>query len=382
MSRGLRIFVPSASALLTDHRPHGEGLIAWDVFSGLADRGHELVVCAREVALGSRPPFETIETGPASRWESVEPLAYARRIDRIYGSRSREGRFDLVHWLFPQGPEEVLFAPGDRVPYVLGPHSLTWPGVTRKPRRPGDVVRLAAGPIFSRAYGRALDEAATVFVSVPEAVSMFPQRHRVKVQVLPFGVDETQFSPTPVPSDPTVLFVGRLDEAKGVRTLVEGFARARAVLGQGRLILVGGGPDAAWVESARDRLALNGSLELRGPVPHSGVAEALHQATIVCLPATGEPFGMALVEAMAAGRAVLASDTGGPKYILRKSTRRACQLVPPDDVPALADALVDLLRDRTRLEAIAAENRRLFEEEFSLRRMLDKLEAKYLELAR
>ena len=36
MSRGLRVFVPSASALLTDHRPHGEGLIAWDVFSGKA----------------------------------------------------------------------------------------------------------------------------------------------------------------------------------------------------------------------------------------------------------------------------------------------------------------------------------------------------------
>jgi glycosyltransferase involved in cell wall biosynthesis len=241
---------------------------------------------------------------------------------------------------------------------------------------------LAAGPIFSRAYGRALDEAAAIFVSVPEAVSIFPQRHRAKVQVLPFGVDETQFSPTPVPSDRTVLFVGRLDEAKGVRILVEGFARARAVLGQGRLILVGVGPDAAWVESARDRLALNGSLELRGPVPHSGVAEALNQAAIVCLPATGEPFGMALVEAMAAGRAVLASDSGGPKYILRRSTLSAGQLVPPDDVPALADALVDLLRDRTRLEAIAAENRRLVEEEFTLKRMLDKLEAKYLEFAR
>jgi glycosyltransferase involved in cell wall biosynthesis len=51
-------------------------------------------------------------------------------------------------------------------------------------------------------------------------------------------------------------------------------------------------------------------------------------------------------------------------------------------VPALAGALVDLLRDRTRLEAIAAENRRLVEEEFTLKRMLDKLEAKYLEFAR
>lgn len=382
MSLGLRVFVPSASALLTDHRPHGEGLIAWDVFSGLAARGHELVVCAREAALRSSPPFEVVETGRASRWESVEPLAYSRRIDRIYRSRSRDNPFDVVHWLFPQGRDEVLFAPRDGVPFVIGPHSLTWPGVTRKPRRPGDVVRLAAGPIFSRAYGRALDEAAVVFASVPGAVSAFPQRHRAKVQVLPFGVDETQFSPAPVPSDPTVLFVGRLDEAKGIRTVVEGFARARTVLGQGRLILVGDGPDAAWVESARDRLALNGSLELRGPVPHSAVAEALRQAAIVCLPATGEPFGMALVEAMAAGRAVLASDSGGPKYILRKSTLSASQLLPPGDVHALADALVDLLRDRTRLEAIAAENRRLVEEEFSLGRMLDRLEAKYLELAR
>jgi glycosyltransferase involved in cell wall biosynthesis len=383
MSTRLRIFVPSSAALLTDHQPHGEGLIAWSVFSGLADRGHEVVVCAREVALRSRPSFELVETGPASRWESLEPLAYARRVDHIYRSRSRAARFDVVHWLFPQGPDEVLFAPRGGVPFVIGPHSLPWPAAARKPSaRPGDLVRFATRPLFSAAHRRALDAAAAIFVSVPAAASIFPERHRAKARVLPFGVDVSRFAPTPVPSDMNVVFVGRLDEAKGVRDLVESFARARMVLGEGRLILVGDGPDTHWIEAARERLGLNGSLELRGPLPHSGVAEILQRARVVCFPSRGEPFGMALVEAMAAGRPVLAADSGGPQYILRRSALSAGQLVPAGDVTALADALVDLLPDRTRLEAVAAENRRLVVEEFSLERMLTKLEAEFRALAR
>jgi glycosyltransferase involved in cell wall biosynthesis len=380
VSKVLRIFVPSSSALLTDHLPHGEGLIAWSILSGLAERGHELVVCARRVALRSRPSFEVVETGYASARESLEPLMYARLVGRIHRTRARSARFDVAHWLFPQGRHELLFAPTDGTPFVIGPHSPEWPAGARTPL-PGDLVRLAARPLFSREHRRSLDAAGVIFVSVPDAASVFPERYRAKTHVLPFGVDARRFAPTPLPSDRTVLFVGRLDETKGVRDVVESFAQARMVLGDARLVLVGEGPDAAWVESARDRLGLNGSLELRGRVPHDRVAEQLQEATLVCLPSRGEPFGMALVEAMAAGRPVLAADSGGPRYILGRSALAARQLVPEGDADRLSDALVELLGDRFGLDALAAENRRLVEEELDLERTLDVLESTYRELA-
>ena len=53
---GLRIFVAHPSALLTDHRPHGDGLVAYGFIRGLAERGHELHVAAEEVDLREPPP--------------------------------------------------------------------------------------------------------------------------------------------------------------------------------------------------------------------------------------------------------------------------------------------------------------------------------------
>jgi glycosyltransferase involved in cell wall biosynthesis len=369
----LRIFVPSAAALLTDHRGHGEGLIAWNLFAGLAARGHELVVCARRVELEQDPPFEVVETGPASRWESIEPLAYSRVVTRVFERRHRRRPFDLAHWLFPQGAAEVLFS-NSAVPLVIGPHSLAWPS-SCAPRRPGDLVRHMSAPLFGRLHRRALASAAAILVSVREATATVPEEFRSKVRVLPFGIDTAAFELAPLPSTATVLFVGRLDAEKGVRELVEAFADVTARISEARLVDVGDGPERAWLEARRHASGLNGSLELLGPVPHSRIADVMKEASLLCLPSRGEPFGMVALEAMASGRPVVAFDLGGPRYLIDHG--RGGYLVRPGDRDGLVDSLVQLLGDRRRLEEMGRYNRRKVEAELSWEKVLDALEEVY-----
>jgi glycosyltransferase involved in cell wall biosynthesis len=382
MARSLRIFVPSAASLLTDHRGHGEGLIASSICSGLAARGHELVVCARHVDLDVKPAFQVVETGPASRWESIEPLAYARRTMRLFQRLGGAQRFDVVHWMFPQGQEEVLFSPLGSAAFVIGPHSLEW-AVASKPTKAGDLVRQAIRPVSMRRHRRSLAAASAVFVSVPEASSLVPPEFRWKLRVLPFGIDTKTFRPTPLPSEPSVLFIGRLDISKGVRELLPAADRIRSELPDVRLRVAGDGPDADWLRSEANRLGVAETIELLGPVPHGEAPSLLAESSVLFAPSRGEPFGMTVLEAMACGRAVVALDEGGPRYLLDGSSNSSAprQLVDASDRDALSDALLNLLRDREGLAAIGDANRQRVEAKFSLEGMLDELEEAYLDAA-
>jgi glycosyltransferase involved in cell wall biosynthesis len=376
-TRLLRIFVPSAAALLTDHRPHGEGLIAWNLLSRLALRGHELVVCARSVDLADDPPFELIELGAASRWESIEPLAYARKAARALARAGGANPFDVAHWIFPQGPHELLFTPAVP-PLVVGPHLRPWPP-RRARARPGDVVRGALAPVVRARHHRTLARASALLASTPEAASTLPGPLRHRVRVLPFGIDESAFPPSAVPDVPTIVFVGRLAREKGIRTLVAAFARVRESLDTARLVVAGDGPERAWVEQQRRQLRLEDVVELVGAVPHSDIPGLLARSSLLCLPSIAEPFGMVVLEAMAAGRAVVADSSAGAAFLVDDA--RGGYLLPAADAQALADVLVRLLADSDRLVAMGRHNRRKVEQELTWDRVLDELEGVYGEAA-
>lgn len=84
---------------------------------------------------------------------------------------------------------------------------------------------------------------------------------------------------------------------------------------------------------------------------------------------------MVVLEAMASGRPVVAVDGPGPRYLVDDG--RGGYLVPPADVPALAEALLRVLDNPARLDAMGRHNRRKIEAELSWRRVLDCLEEVY-----
>jgi phosphatidyl-myo-inositol alpha-mannosyltransferase len=180
-------------------------------------------------------------------------------------------------------------------------------------------------------------------------------------QVVPNGVDVPRFAaaePLPElidPERPLILFVGRLEPRKGLDVLIRGFLRLRVTVPRARLCIVGDGPE-------RDRCQQMVPASIRpdvlfvGRVSHADLPRYHASADVFASPATGgESFGIVLLEAMAAGLPVVASDIPGYRTVMRDG--RQGRLVPSGDGIVLAECLEALIHNERLRGAMADEGR-------------------------
>jgi glycosyltransferase involved in cell wall biosynthesis len=176
-----------------------------------------------------------------------------------------------------------------------------------------------------------------------------------KVHVIDSGVDLARFrhrDPAPLREElgwagegPFYLCVGTLDERKNVVRLADAFATADG----GSLVFAGDGPLRAQLEG-RDRVLLVGR------VSHSRVADLIAASDVICQPSLIEPFGQAVLEALACERPVVATRIGGPAELLTPETG---VLVDPGSVASIAAGLragAELPRPNPAARAIAEEH--------------------------
>ena len=165
-------------------------------------------------------------------------------------------------------------------------------------------------------------------------------------EIIPNGIDFDHFSTKAVPYPKyqdgklNILFVGRLEKRKGLRYLLEAYGNLKWENPNIRLIVVGpGNPDK---ESYRILSSHNlQDVEFVGRVSYDDLPRYYASADIFCSPATGaESFGIVLLEAMAAGKPVIASDIEGFRGVMTHGEQGL--LVPKKDGDALADALSTL----------------------------------------
>jgi phosphatidylinositol alpha-mannosyltransferase len=201
-------------------------------------------------------------------------------------------------------------------------------------------------------------ERIDVRIAVSEAARKFPaSRFPGDYRIIPNGIPVERFAvchDRPKVSG-RVLFIGRAEPRKGLDVLVRAFAQVRERLPHASLVIAGA-TRRQVLEAARNGfrapLDLNG-VEPLGWVEDHEKIEQLGAAEVVCAPSlTAESFGIVLVEAMAAGVPVVASDLPGYRSVLRDGA--AGRLVPPSDPAALAAALVDLLGDAPARRRFAA----------------------------
>jgi glycosyltransferase involved in cell wall biosynthesis len=148
----------------------------------------------------------------------------------------------------------------------------------------------------------------------------------------------------------SVVCISRLSEEKGVQFLPEIVRTVLNEIADVRFLLLGDGPLREELEENTNKYCLNHELLLLGSMDHSDVLNILLNSDVVLLPSLTEGLPLSIIEAMACGKAIVATAVGGTPELIRHEYSGL--LVSPSDPQALADALIKLLKDpvlRTRL---------------------------------
>ena len=156
----------------------------------------------------------------------------------------------------------------------------------------------------------------------------------------------------PTPTDgPTILFVGRHEERKGLEVLIDAMAK----LPSNYTLWIGGdGPDT---ERLTDRAVGDGRIHWLGRLSEAEKVSRMKGCSVFSAPSLhGESFGIVLIEAMAAGAAIVASDIDGYRKVARDGSDAA--LVPPGDAQALAREIRDLHADDDRRAQLITSGRK------------------------
>jgi len=230
-------------------------------------------------------------------------------------------------------------------------------------------ARMALSPAIRRLLSRA-GSAVLVQNSDDRAVLEELGVDPARIVLIPgSGVDTDAMLPLSEPAGPvTVAFVGRLVEAKGIRTLVDAHARLTAGGSDIRLIIAGV-PDAANAGSISAREI--DAWRRQHNVSYLGFVEDIaalwRSAHIAVLPSHREGLPLSLLQAAACGRPLIATDVPGCRDIARHGLNAL--LVPRDDVDALARAIERLARDPQLRRRFGEASRSLVEREFSANRI-------------
>ncbi len=257
-----------------------------------------------------------------------------------------------------------------------------------------DIKRLATrtgGSLLLR-WARNCDRVIATTRAVEREVLHYHFRPE-QIERIPNFVDLSQYNCQSVRGGDEWLYLGRLDQAKGPDLLIKAMHRARGAAKAMRLVIAGDGSMAADLKSRVQALGLSDRIRFHGPT-HSP-AELLSCARGVILPSRSEGLSNVLLEALACGKPVIATDVGGTREVLEdnqpvsdKSFATAGLawtphgiLVRPFDEESLAAALEQAETSYDRLQQCGVAASAMIRRNYAKEQVLDKIEALYMKLA-
>ena len=296
-------------------------------------------------ALGHSVAFET------PRWRTpiytLDRLLFNRRL-RASAEFDLTVGFDMDGYRIAGAPGHVAALKGviaDEVRFERGATRLT---MSMQAGCEKLHVRQAARVLVTSAYSAAraqelygLERAPAV---VPEPIDLAEWRRLLAI----YPADSPRF---------TVLFVGRMYRRKRVDVLLRAAAQLRGRIRRLEVRLVGDGPCAGALQGLARELKLEGTATWVGDISRSSLAAEYNRAHVFCLPSVQEGFGIVLLEAMAAGKPVVASRAAAIPEVLPQGT-----LVEPESPEALAAGIMDLCESEARRTALAESGLRWVEQ--------------------
>lgn len=297
---------------------------------------------------------------------ALAPLPYARALWDLV-RLVHAGRFDLVHAHSSKAgviARKAAWLTG--TPSVYTPHCFGFVGPVSRLRR-------VAATVIEAALGRVTD----AIVCVADDERRVALAHRVapaaRLHVVHNGCPPCDGGAAPLPAladlaaagGPVAACVSVLRPQKGIDVFVRAAADVLARVPDASLAVVGDGELRAELEALASELAIGPRLRFVDFEPPS--ARALRDLDVFVLPSRWEAFPISVLEALACGVPQVATDVGGTaEAVVEGETGLLC---PPEDAPALADAIVSLLADPARREAMAAASRERHARHFTVEAM-------------
>jgi len=382
MQSPLNIFVPHCSDLLTDHRSHGDGLIAHGFIRHLSERGHNLFVAAQEVDLQKPLPSNVhiFRMGVRHGTQLVSRLVYMSQVRSLFMRLRRQVPFDIVHQMNPVYTGISLSLWGTGVPTVLGTYVARWPDAVDGDGKQSAGMRFASAV---RTCVAALQQCAAdrVLLTGPVAANRLVSLGPIKVprSYLAHGIDTELFSPHGKDEDDndiSILYFAHLTKRKGILDLIRAFADVVSAYPKCTLCIAGSGPEAGAVQGWAERLAITERVKFLGHVDRVAAPGIYRGCSVYCLPSNGEPYATTILEAMSCGKPIVFTNAGGLPHMVGPAGGIGVEV---GDVKGLSQALCHLLADPARRSAMGEHNRRRVLETMTWERVIDRLEEIYIE---
>ncbi|GJL79446.1 MAG: glycosyl transferase family 1 [Nitrospinaceae bacterium] len=304
-----------------------------------------------------------------SRWSARLQLPFflaAQFLAICRTIKKHEINFIHCHWIIPQGFFVALHNSFSKIPFLLTAHG-------------GDVYSFRKNHLIRMCSNFALKKAYYCTVnSQPTGQAVQALRSGSPVQLIPMGVDTQRFHPENFDQkikddcniqDTFLLAVGRFAEKKGFRYLISAMPEILKKKPETKLVIIGFGPQKEELQGLIAELNLQSSVVFPGSKSGKELAQYFATADIFIGPSVvtesgdTEGQGVVFLEAMASKTAVIASDVGGIKDIVRHGETGL--LIPQKDPGAIAENTLLLLNDQKLRNHLAENGRTLAESEYS-----------------
>ncbi|MCD6593524.1 glycosyltransferase family 4 protein [Candidatus Bathyarchaeota archaeon] len=367
-------------ALCTDYfYPHIGGVQSHvaGLASELERRGHEVAILTKQLKTDLLNCFLRVSHGKIVYIKPIFPLPIIIVPPKPTDIREviRRGGFEIVHAHHAFTPTSLLSisaAEKLRIPSILTNHTIFIASSAKYVWVPASYILYP--------YRRYINKACLI-TAVSRAAAKFIEHfaNGKEIIVVPNGVDIELFESVEKntqPEKPTILYVGRLAYRKGLQVLVRAMPFILKEFPNARLIIAGKGYMDGFIRMLIKTLNLEGNVRMLGFIPDEKLPELYASSSLFVMPSLYcESFGITLLEAMASGRPVIASNVGGIPEVVKDGVTGL--LFKRGDAEDLADKIIKVLSDRNLARSLASNAKELVKERYGWPVIADKMEDLY-----